>query len=771
MNLIVTVTMPRASRTRIQLAEEDKKKRRREQKKLSIRRARAKMDEAALEERRRQDRERYRRKKEQGKIKTIKDHTPREQRQIRRMWREKAKLRREKEKNTKNALRFTEQDTPPSSLSFARTEVGNAVVKRNGRRLRIENNYLRKRVLDLESKVAKYRMRLVRSSNKLGNKRQIPKKPKCKKVQEMRKVVQEFLCQDEYSRLTSGKKDTITRRKVKQQIRFLNDSLLNLHKVFVNKSGVNISYETFRRYRPFWVLFPKVDTRYTCLCAIHANNNFIIRSLYNAKIIPYRSITNLLKDLCCNNTLSVACLENKCFGCKDKTLQCNRFNVHDTVSFERWITKTVSVVVKNTTKQCRKTIKEKVQTTKKSLLEQLNLNLPTLRNHVANMLHQIKSIQLIKQNLSSVEGLLHIDFSENYNCKYGQEVQSAHFGGSKSQLSLHTSVYYNTDLDPPNNYTNTTSFCTVSENLRHDPTVICVHLIAIIKRIKELSPNLQTLHIFSDGPLTQYRNKSMFFLLATLLSKEFSVTSIIWHFSERGHGKGAPDGVGGCIKRICDSHVAKGNDVSCLDDLMTCLSVNCKGIEVYKIDESKIPNIDQSLNESATRPFKGTLKIHQVTWNIQDPNVIHARRLSCLDCAAHEICSHFEIGQIQIQHKVPNSPRNSVLSDSHISNLSAISPQAGPSKYHNSSYETHFMQSSTSSGTSEASTESISPGHFERLTPDNPTENFSSPSNRPIKRKRRIFFDDSESSVEMSPTPKKRQMPFMCDDSGDENIF
>lgn len=139
------------------------------------------MDEAALEERRRQDRERYRRKKEQGKIKTIKDHTPREQRQIRRMWREKAKLRREKENNKKNTLRFTEQDTPPSSLSFTRTDVGNAVVKRNGRRLRIENNYLRKRLLDLESKVAKYRMRLVRSSNKLGNKRQIPKKPKCKK--------------------------------------------------------------------------------------------------------------------------------------------------------------------------------------------------------------------------------------------------------------------------------------------------------------------------------------------------------------------------------------------------------------------------------------------------------------------------------------------------------------------------------------------------------------------------------------------------------------
>ncbi|CAB3225840.1 unnamed protein product [Arctia plantaginis] len=93
---VYIVTMSRPSRTRNQLSEEDKKLRRRQQKKLSIHRARAQMNEADLEKRRRHDRERYRRKKEQGKIKSIKDYTPRQQRQIRKIWREKAKLRREK---------------------------------------------------------------------------------------------------------------------------------------------------------------------------------------------------------------------------------------------------------------------------------------------------------------------------------------------------------------------------------------------------------------------------------------------------------------------------------------------------------------------------------------------------------------------------------------------------------------------------------------------------------------------------------------------------
>lgn len=59
------------------------------------------MDDAALEEKRRKDRERYRKKKEDGLIKTIKDFTPREQRQIRKIWRQKAQLRRDKEKMNK----------------------------------------------------------------------------------------------------------------------------------------------------------------------------------------------------------------------------------------------------------------------------------------------------------------------------------------------------------------------------------------------------------------------------------------------------------------------------------------------------------------------------------------------------------------------------------------------------------------------------------------------------------------------------------------------
>ncbi|CAB3225838.1 unnamed protein product [Arctia plantaginis] len=51
-------------------------------------------------------------------------------------------------------------------------------------------------------------------------------------------------------------------------------------------------------------------------------------------MIPYKSITDLLTWLCCNYTMNVTCLEHKCFGCKDKALQCKGVSKHN-AAFER----------------------------------------------------------------------------------------------------------------------------------------------------------------------------------------------------------------------------------------------------------------------------------------------------------------------------------------------------------------------------------------------------------------------------------------------------
>ncbi|CAG9787504.1 unnamed protein product [Diatraea saccharalis] len=489
--------MPRKSRSASQISEEEKIRRRREQKKLSIRRVRARMTQTDLEERRRKDRERYQKKKEQGLLKTIADFTPREQRQIRKQWREKGKKRREKQRQHDALHNFIETNTPPSTSTLSRASGGSYISQRNRYLLRDENIYLKKKICELESKLAKYRMR--------------------------------------------------------------------------------------------------------------------------------------------------------CF----------------------------------------------------------------------------------------------------------REIQSAHFGGSKPQISLHTSVYYSTHSEPPNNFLQSTSFCTVSENLRHDPVLICVHLKALIAKIKELSPYLKHLHILSDGPSTQYRNKSMFNLVATYLSKEFGVDTITWHFSERGHGKGAPDGVGGCIKRLCDIHVARGNDISNLEGLMSCLFANCKGIEVYRINELLIPDVEEILNKSVIRPFKGTRDIHQLTWSYIEPRVIHVRRLSCQICATHVKCPHYGLGIIDVNYK----PMDNYKLPSEPEGLNTPDTPEAP----NTPEEPL--------NTPENSTVSMSPGFSDRLTPEVTTDAIQQ-NVRPTKRLRpRLdLLEDSDSSLEVFPK-RKRFSVAMWQDSDDDSIF
>ena len=151
-------------------------------------------------------------------------------------------------------------------------------------------------------------------------------------------------------------------------------------------------------------------------------------------------------------------------------------------------------------------------------------------NHENNIRHQYLQIDEIKKNLKVDEALIHCDFSENYQMKYHRKVQSARFGISKGQLSLHTVVVYYRLKEEEQ--VKPISFCTVSENLRHDPSAICVHLDPIMAIVKEKVPSLKTIHFLSDSPTTQYRSKKMFFFMATYLPKALNVDFLHWHYTE-----------------------------------------------------------------------------------------------------------------------------------------------------------------------------------------------------------------------------------------------
>ena len=79
-------------------------------------------------------------------------------------------------------------------------------------------------------------------------------------------------------------------------------------------------------------------------------------------------------------------------------------------------------------------------------ISELEKTLPIFMKHVLAIKHQNKFIQQIKETMKNTEMLIHVDFSENFSCKYHQEIQSIHFGASRSQITIHTGVAYCVDV-------------------------------------------------------------------------------------------------------------------------------------------------------------------------------------------------------------------------------------------------------------------------------------------------------------------------------------
>lgn len=71
-----------------------------------------------------------------------------------------------------------------------------------------------------------------------------------------------FFERDDVSRITPGKKETVTKGANKMQKRLLLDSMKNLHlKFLAEQTNLRLSYSLFCRLRPFWVVQPKLSDR------------------------------------------------------------------------------------------------------------------------------------------------------------------------------------------------------------------------------------------------------------------------------------------------------------------------------------------------------------------------------------------------------------------------------------------------------------------------------------------------------------------------------
>lgn len=432
--------------------------------------------------------------------------------------------------------------------------------------------------------------------------------------------VRDFFESSRISRMCPGKANVITKKKNKKQKRLLNYSLKSCYSQFqkLNPSHL-ISFTTFYKCKPFWVVQPSLKDRETCACVKHENFKFVVSKLFNEKIAGHQNVSK--------------------FADNDYELNLPDENKNDTVTTYQWKTISEERNIGNQTKNIRFTAKVNLKMTKYELLVFFSKELPVFKVHHKTASHQTKYLEETIRSLRANECAIQIDFSENYIAKLNSEIQSMHFGASKRQISIHTGVAY---------WGNKTgremaSFATVSDNLDHNAYAIWCHMKPILRWLstKFNAENLEKLYMFSDGPSSQYKNKFNIYLAVSHLKKSFPKSEVSWNFSASGHGKGPMDGVGGTIKRLADNCVSRGSDITSAKDFLNLVKPELKKTCIFEIDAKDISEAKAKLADKNYPIIQNIFRAHQITWG--NPGVINSRLLSCQSCPFSDNCCHFPI--------------------------------------------------------------------------------------------------------------------------------
>ncbi|MEQ2257630.1 hypothetical protein ILYODFUR_036647 [Ilyodon furcidens] len=133
------------------------------------------------------------------------------------------------------------------------------------------------------------------------------------------------------------------------------------------------------------------------------------------------------------------------------------------ITFFQWATETSS---SGEEKKSIIMVKKELTKSEDEVVEEFQERMVKFWKHLFNICWQYKAYRKLRESLQSHVCLIHVDFSENYICKYANEVQSVHFGGSHQLATLHTGVLYTAIQEAP------LTFCSISPSRRHDPPAI-----------------------------------------------------------------------------------------------------------------------------------------------------------------------------------------------------------------------------------------------------------------------------------------------------------
>lgn len=179
------------------------------------------------------------------------------------------------------------------------------------------------------------------------------------------------------------------------------------------------------------------------------------------------------------------------------------------------------------------------------------------------------------------------------------------------------------------------------------PPAIWQHLSPVLDDVRSTYPEITTVHFYSDGSCTQYRQRGNLFLVSTeLFSCGFKAGT--WNYFEASHGKGAPDGIGGALKRKADSIVCRGTDIPGAAELYSALQKSGTSVKLFFVDEQDIDRAVQGMPNDLP-PLPSTMKMHQAVTLAYGE--VSYRDVSCMCTAAQNLhCECFDAKHFTFTH-------------------------------------------------------------------------------------------------------------------------
>ena len=93
---------------------------------------------------------------------------------------------------------------------------------------------------------------------------------------------------------------------------------LKIYVKFKSEKSIRLSFTTFYRLKPFWIVRPTLTDRNTCQCKIHENSQFMATKLKTEKLLPSDNIERICKELVCDYN-DKGCMYGKCTTCAKST--------------------------------------------------------------------------------------------------------------------------------------------------------------------------------------------------------------------------------------------------------------------------------------------------------------------------------------------------------------------------------------------------------------------------------------------------------------------